>query len=287
MKDIFKFSIKFLFGIISIILHWVKNNFDRGSYEVVYFSTFFIIMVPSVVWFKGGWPDIYSFIALSVIVAISVFSFYHIQARKSNNLSNYFKCMAKLSFYLWILGVFVTTMISPKITIYLYILTLTSTFYYIARYFVEKTLDHWFKYFILFMCVPVISLFVSDIYMLLIAEEFSFLPSDSILLKMTVLISIVIQNIIILFTRNQRIVEVKVATYLMLALFSTLSYCFFMSDLIVSLFNPQTINNFGGIEKVKQDVQELFSWILFPYLVGTVWACFIIEWIERNTKKQD
>ena len=92
-------------------------------------------------------------------------------------------------------------------------------------------------------------------------------------------------NFLIYTTPIERLSEVKVAVYLLLAIFSSLSYCFFISNYLATLiFNIDGIKSLVTYETIKSIIEDAIRWVTLPYLIGSVFGCFFVELVDR--KKQ-
>ena len=77
--------------------------------------------------------------------------------------------------------------------------------------------------------------------------------------------------------------------YLLLAFFSTISYCFFISDYLAPIINPYIDilcgESFTELE-IKHKIENFITWATLPYLIGAVFGCFTIELVCRNYNRQ-
>ncbi|SDF56950.1 hypothetical protein SAMN04488689_105386 [Paenibacillus sp. cl6col] len=194
----------------------------------------------------------------------------------------------------WFAVTFFTMLISIHLiqlipnSINLFIIPFFYTMYYGMRYLFVRWIRHWFFYFLLFLMMPIISLFVYSFigrFLFEITNERIFI-SDSVSKWMVILFCILLINFFIYWTPSNRFDEVKVAVYLLLAVFSTISYCFFISDYLAELVTPR-LNQIYKLNiittfEIKELIDSIVKWISLPYLIGSVFACFTIEIVNRN-----
>ena len=165
--------------------------------------------------------------------------------------------------------------------------------YFQYRIIICKKVKSWKKYTAYFFALPFISLLTWN----LLGVELSIklnshiFVSNNLMKYMTIIITVLIFNLEIYFTPKEKIDEVRVAVYLILAIFSTVSYCFFISDYIAHFvyiklipYKMEIINegfNFSE-EGIKSGVDNAIRWFGLPYLIGSVWGCFTLELVNRN-----
>ncbi|NRF93430.1 hypothetical protein HQN89_21005 [Paenibacillus frigoriresistens] len=113
--------------------------------------------------------------------------------------------------------------------------------------------------------------------------------SNSMLWWMVLVISILLTNFSVKWTTFQRIDEVRVAMYFLLAVFSTISYSFFISDYLAVMIGPylEKIPELSfTAEEIKEGIKSIITWGSLPYLIGSVFGCFTIELVSRNHNRQ-
>jgi len=110
--------------------------------------------------------------------------------------------------------------------------------------------------------------------------------SNSVSKWMIILFCIILINIFVYWTPRNRFDEIRVAVYLLLAVFSTISYCFFISDYLAAIITTKLhqVDEFKSItsDEIKEFIDITVKWFSLPYLIGSVFACFTIELISRN-----
>ena len=214
-------------------------------------------------------------------------------------LGDYLKQMAMwsgASLYVTVFSAFFLQNIVSTINIwvqYLMYIQLFVVLYYWYRCFINRFIRHWISYSLYFFILPAISFLV----WVLIGDSASIifgmptLTSDRIMGYMTIILTIIIFNLEIYWAPKEVRNEVKVAVYLILATYSTVSYCFFISDYlsepIYNFFQPyskEIIKETGEFSKemIKNGIEEIIRWTTIPYLVGAVFGCFSLELIDRN-----
>ncbi|MPN43898.1 hypothetical protein SDC9_191459 [bioreactor metagenome] len=98
-------------------------------------------------------------------------------------------------------------------------------------------------------------------------------------------LTILLLNFLVLTTSEEKTSEVKVAIYLVMAIFSTISYCFFISDYLAeNIIKIEEIKQIMTYDQIKYQIESIIKWSCLPYLIGAVFGCFSIEFVERNIK---
>lgn len=153
--------------------------------------------------------------------------------------------------------------------------------YHKYRLVVHEKVINWWKYTVYFLSLPILAMLSWLLIGLFISEVFtSYMFISSNFVKfMTIIITILIFNVEIYFTPKERIDEVRVAVYLVLAIFSTISYCFFISDYLAQVVSESS--NFTK-ESIRNLIDIAIKWVSLPYLIGSVFGCFVLELVNRN-----
>ncbi|WHY63245.1 hypothetical protein [Cytobacillus firmus] len=277
---------KVIFVLISGTIGFIVRSFEEKKYLSIYMIIIFISSPIIGTNQKNILPLMLEILIGVIVLTIIIFSIY--QLRNFNeDIAGYYERRMKLWLSIWITSAIFLLNIYKPLFPYFYLGSFIALQYYASRYFVEKYLDKWFKYALFFLLVPLLAFLFTGLNLTIIFELISIEQpylkvTDESIYKFSLFTSIIIQNLVTFFTRRGRLVEVKVATYFILAFSSTLSYCFFASDIILSSFPQEMVGYLGGEDVVKNKIQLYLNWFLFPYLVGTVWACFIVEYKERQ-----
>lgn len=167
------------------------------------------------------------------------------------------------------------------IFIYIGNLMFFTMIYHKYRIVVYEKVVNWWEYTIYFLSLPILALlswFLIGLLMSDIFKSYIFISSNFVKF-MTIIITILIFNIEIYFTPKEKIDEVRVAVYLVLAIFSTISYCFFISDYLSQVISESF--NFTK-ESISNAIDIAIKWVSLPYLIGSVFGCFVLELVNRN-----
>jgi len=277
------------------IYNWTLRTIEKEFYFIVLGLYVGLLAVLSLLYQKNS--NFFTFCLfvsiLMLLVPICIKVFKKILSNKKNEVKFFYQLSG-----FWLATFFLITFSSIHLISYksgysnLIILPIFISLYYYSRYFVVKWINNWAKYLLLFALMP---LFASIIYIFIgifLTEltGYKLFASNSMLLWMAVLLSILLINIIVLWTPLKRFDEVRVAIYVLLAISSSISYCFFISDLLATYLTPK-INSLSGqlLEKetVEEFVDNFVKWGTLPYLIGSVWACAGIELKTRNYNRRN
>lgn len=176
--------------------------------------------------------------------------------------------------------------IYERFFVFLYLIIFLSLIYYYTRFLLIKYVTNWYIFSAVFMLMPLISVFFWSLIKIVLQDiiQMKLYLSNQISLWIVFLLSIAIVNLLIYWTPKERIDEVRVATYFLLAVFSTISYCFFITDYL-ALFLSSYLTELKTKE-IEIMAANLVRWILLPYLVGSVFASFSIELVSRNENRR-
>lgn len=294
LKAIYNFVVNFIYSIME------KYNEDKfsciyGIYGVINviifmvftFNNFFFSNAIKIVHIVIQTPML--FMILNKIL----------RKRRTYNIEYYltnmrdWSCAATVVFFLNSIFLMEICNVLSIILKYLGYVIIFMTFYFEYRIIVCRRIKSWKKYTLYFFILPFISLAIWSILGVELSQKLnSHIYTSSNLMKyMTIIITVLILNLEIYFTPKEKIDEVRVAVYLILALFSTVGYCFFISDYIAQFlynrllpFRAEIISegiNFSR-EGIKSGIDNIIRWVCLPYLIGSVWGCFTIELANRN-----
>jgi len=286
-------EMKKLFNLISPIYKWIKNYtlnmiYNNKLYEL--YSIYGILFAVVTIFLGAKLHLILRSILLVIFIGPLFYMNYYIEKKGGFEQNDKYKQLAvwgiALLYYLIIgsllLGEYGKIISWMVLVIFFYI------FYYSLKAFVFKYINHWFKYSLLFLISPIIVAFFwsfCGIHLTEVTKNFLFM-SNEFLGWVTLILSIIMMNVIIYTSPKDRISELKVAIYFSLAIFSAISYSFFLSDISTNLiidmfkFNEER-------ELIKQTIDTLFKWMTLPYLIGMVFGCFTIELKIRNLELKE
>ncbi len=283
--------------ILSVIEKYNKKDF--GSIYVIYIIINIIIFLT----FANSDSDISNIVKivhigfqtmLLLLILLSIVS-----NRQESDIVNYLKHMEAWSCAAFIASIsnsiFLMNISDVLRIIFIYIgnIMVFLMFYYGYRIFVYKKVNSWVKYTIYFFLLPFISVLIWTMVGLEISDILKsyVFASNNLMKYMIIVITVLIFNLEIYFTPKEKIDEVRVAVYLILAIFSTISYCFFISDYIAQFtynkflpFKTEIIDegfNFSK-EGIKSGIDNIIKWVCLPYLIGSVWGCFTLELVNKN-----
>ena len=191
--------------------------------------------------------------------------------------------------YLYFISILVANF--TNLTINLVAVTFFVFIYYCMRYVLHRWIRNWFMYSLFFFSMPIISLFLWSFFGMFLRDltGSSVFISDSVLGWMVLFISIILTNISVKWTPFERFDEVRVAMYFLLAVFSTISYCFFIADYLAAMISPYAESMSEILlteQEIKEGIKSIITWGSLPYLIGSVFGCFTIELVSRNHNRQ-
>lgn len=270
------------------------GEFTNGNnYRIIYSALVIIVGIFTFVSMKYFMfiPDILiGVVNTSLLIYIIYFCIYDFKKYTPAKNSDKFYKLANLTLWICTSSPIIIATLNPLLVPITFLIPFSLTMYFFTRYIIEKFLFHWAIYFGSFILLPLISFILTHFYALLLNELLIFYLNISIvdypISKFAIIVSTLIYILIVLYTEPERLKEAKVAIYLLLAVFSTFSYCvFFIDEMLLNLVTINfQIDNYE-IENLGSQIQVLFNWLLLPYLIGSVWSCFAIEFKERNYKK--
>ncbi|MFY0518252.1 hypothetical protein ACOMCU_10530 [Lysinibacillus sp. UGB7] len=274
--------------IIYSIFNWVKNYFinmlNNNKLTELYFIFGMSFAVVTI--FLGVKLHlIFRVILFAIFVGPLFYMYYYIKNKGEFIQADKYRYLAILGIallYSLVISRFLLSEYSKLIS-WMMLIILFFIFYYSLKAFVFKYINHWFKYSLLFLLSPIIVAFFwsfCGMHLMEVTKKYLFISND-FLGWVTLILSIIVMNLIIYTSPDNNISELKVAIYFSLAIFSTISYSFFLSDISTSL----VIDMFKISEEkelVKQTIDTLLKWMSLPYLIGMVFGCFTIELKQRN-----
>ncbi|SHK32748.1 hypothetical protein SAMN02744037_02128 [Tepidibacter formicigenes DSM 15518] len=296
------FVLRYVCTLIEKFVVWIYNNYIQFEFDKIY-GAFFVINYMILFLFINSNSIVSRTIKGSLCViqaSLLILILYKILVNKNEfKLRKYLKHMAIWSgaaLFVTVFSIIFLIDIVPTINIWLQYLMYIQVFvvlYYCYRCIINRFIRHWISYSIYFFILPVISLFV----WVLIGDSASrifgmpILTSSIIMGYMTIILTILIFNLEIYWAPKEVRNEVKVAVYLILAVYSTVSYCFFISDYLsepiynfLQPYSKEIIKEVGKFSKemIRNGIEEIIKWTTIPYLVGAVFGCFSLELIDRN-----
>jgi len=295
------FILGFSYDILVKFILWNREKYKNFEFNEFY-ELFFKINIISIFvsFFTTTSSRVnYLFVFLAVLQAILYITLLHkiIMNKKKFTLELYFEYMVKWSkalfFALFFNSVYIISvfpMIGDKF-VYIMFISIFLIIHYYCRKIINKFIINWKRYSAYFLLLPLYSFLLwligGNILSLLL--NMPVLASTKGLGYMTIILTVLIFNFDIYIAPKEIRSEVKVAVYLILALYSTISYCFFISDYLSEpVYNWFKAFEIGGTgfskELVKSKVEWLTKWLTLPYLVGAVFGCFTLELVDRNDK---
>ncbi|MET3549391.1 hypothetical protein ABID47_006028 [Paenibacillus favisporus] len=291
LHNLFIFLSRQFSYIIPSIITWSQRKLSMGRFQDIYVIYGIVISILSFLIFK--YNNILSKslnFGIIIFIVIVLGSVYREILKLERGSEDYFSRMLgwwfATSYFSVIISINLIHII-PYI-INLFVFPFYCALYYGIRYLFLRWIRHWTMYFLLFFLMPLISLIIYSFIGMLLFEltNKKIFISDSASKWMVILFCILLINIFVYWTPANRFDEVKVAVYLLLAVFSTISYCFFISDYLAEIITPK-LNQISELEsitisEVKEFIDVIVKWFSLPYLVGSVFACFTVELVTRN-----
>jgi hypothetical protein len=290
---VIKYLVLLLMVVIEIIFKGTVTSVKRGDYRSIYYSygLFFMLLSVYLYRYNSGIANILRLFIALILVALLTFIFISIKRSNMESEELFLQSMGwwlASTCYLYIITILVLNF--TKITINVIAVTFFVFIYYGMRYVLYRWIRHWGTYSLVFLLMPIISLFLWSFFGMLLRDLTNnpVFISDSTLGWMVLFISILLTNFSVKWTPFQRIDEVKVAMYFLLAVFSTISYCFFISDYLAAILGPYIGKILGLLvtdQEIKDGIKNIITWGSLPYLIGSVFGCFTIELVSRNHSK--
>ncbi len=296
------FMLKLVYVAIESFILWVIEKYRNFQFDGIYIAFMiinFTVLFTSIKNNSTIFNPAKVIFTLIQTVLIILILYKIVSNKKKLKLELYLKYMAEWSCAALYAIVFNSTLVMnifsnvSKVLQYILYVQLFLVMHYWYRRFINKYFKHWVMYSVYFLILPLISLFI----WVLMGDTLSricnmpILVSDTVIGYMTIAFTVLIFNFEIYIAPKEIRSEVKVAVYLILALYSTISYCFFISDYlsepIFNLLKPYS-NEIAseGIklskELIRGKVEWFLKWFTLPYLVGAVFGCFTLELVARN-----
>ena len=292
-----------IFEMLDYILQYILKNINRKVIKHDYVSLYFIFgaILSFVVAFTLRYNTkivflINSFVSIASLIML-IYVFVHIMKKSSKDKSKYFKNLRNWSvatLYFTIFGSIFFIKDCPDYVVLivrtLAVIELLLSLYFYIRFFYLKYITTYMRFFTIFLLAPIITYLFWEFVISLFSDLFNinlFTKNDLATWAVLVL-TILLINISVRFAPYDKIIEVKVAIYLILALSSAVSYCFFISDYITTaLMKINEISNLTTYDQLKEEIDYLIRWGCLPYLIGSVFGCFSIELADRNYKLKE
>lgn len=274
--------------------YWGRKEYKKGNYSNIYFVVGMVVTIITLLIYKY---TSFIFLIIKAIISLSlvwivIYSMVKIVKSKLSNKEIYYKNMRDwyfaIAFYsgIWMLNLQYLGGYSILISNIVLGISFCFMLCYECAYFLLKYIRNWVWYSLIFIAMPIVSTILWSFLGLLIADIFKMpvIASDNVFGWMVLILTVILLNLSINITPDERFREVKVATYFVLAIFSTLSYCFFISDYLTNVI--LSISNRFSKEEIKTAIEYCIKWGCLPYLIGTVFGCFSLELTERNRVKK-
>lgn len=297
---------KLLYGIVKVIylaaqdiVRAVKNQTIKHKYFNIYFSFGFVLAFAMLFTIQYKSLFVYlldgSLSTMSLIMLIYVLL--HIIKQRVNDIMTFY-----LNISGWLVASWCFTIIGTMFFIkgspdYIALLIrcivafeFLSCIYFSIRYFYLRHITTYGRFSILFIFAPLITYIFWGFFTELFYEtlHITLFGIDGLTAKAVLILTILLINLSVKFTPYERITEVKVAIYLILALSSAVSYCFFLSDYITgALMQLKLVSVSFTYDQVKNWIDDVIRWGCLPYLIGSVLGCFSIELADRNHKLRE
>ncbi|MDY8094479.1 hypothetical protein UY456_15885 [Paenibacillus polymyxa] len=292
-KSLLSFVLKVFKNIFIKFYLWTRDKIRNKNYETIYASygitlvifTINVYMHPNKVSYFLLWFFIIVTLTINIIVLCKIRKSERGSKEYFNEISNWSFSMTYVSLFI-LMGVVRIIHTSPLVT-NLFVVFFFIFIYFKARFLFLDKVTNWFRLVLLLLFSPVISVVIYSFIGMLLFEVFEekLFIANGTLGGMVIILSIVLINLVVFWTPEERFNEVKVAIYFILALFSTISYCFFISDFLSTLLTPW-LNSISATkvtsEGVRQLIENAVRWFTLPYLIGSVFSCFSLELVSRN-----
>ncbi|TQR26826.1 hypothetical protein C7Y47_24125 [Lysinibacillus sphaericus] len=282
---------RIIYYLLSLIKSYIKkigeyfNSKDLEDIFSTYLLLFFIITGLEV--YNGG--GIFPIrLVTALIFFVLLIYIYIVRVKKMFvNVPNRYKYLMIFWGTFFCFSLFCTILITEVHIIlkWFYLISFIFMWYFTLMFVISKWINKWYKYSLLFLFSPIIAFF-SWVFLgglLSLVTDNNYFVSDELLIPITLVFSIIIMNFVIYVSPYNKIDELKVAIYFLLAIFSTISYCFFLSDISTNLIFGYW-NDDAEKEIIKQLTDLILKWFTLPYLIGMVCGCFTIELKQRNYK---
>lgn len=289
------YVLSWLLSVTRLVFRGTITSIKRGFYQNIYISYGVVFTIISLYLYRYN-SEFINILRFVVAIFIAVFLFYIlvsiIRRTVKGSEERYKQFMGWFiasSFYIPLISILLINYTS--IVINIFVVSFSLLVYYSMRYVLLRWIKHWFAYSLAYFLMPLVSLFIW-IYFGALLNDFmksDLFLMDSIVWWMVLFISIILINLSVIWTPYERIDEVRVSMYLLLAFFSTISYCFFISDYLAPIINPYIDilcgESFTELE-IKHKIENFITWATLPYLIGAVFGCFTIELVCRNYNRQ-
>ncbi len=282
--------------IVKSAFNWININWKQDKYLRVNIAFTLILMLIAV--FLNVNNEIYwlilklLFCATNIIVSILCFlSLVKLKSKLSTehhyyNMYEWYSLqILSMSAYIIILNSIYPNSVDffgLLIGIFFYL-----TFYSYGRYFVAKWIKKWWTFALLFFAMPLIALLIGTIGSGIFASLFNIdlIQFDPFLGFIVIVTTILLINYIIASTPESLVGEVKVAIYLILAISSAISYCFFAPEYLTNfLVENIKLLEYTNKNEIIEVIDSILKWVTLPYSIGSVFGCFTIELVERNNR---
>lgn len=294
--------LKGIYFLIVKFYNWIIVKYNKVEFESIYISFLFINLFIYYLSINNNYFILVGFKLILVGIQTTLLFlilFWIINSRKQLILTKYIETMFQWScaayFGLFFNSVFIMNIYQPAHLVFKYLayIAMFLMLHYGYRRVITRFVNHWIKYSIYFIILPLVSLFLWSILgdTLSRAYHIPSLVSDRAMGYMTILFTVLLLNYEIYVAPIKIRKEVKVAVYLVLAVYSTISYCFFITDnlseLIFNMLKPyreEIIQYYGVFSRnmIRDKVELVLKWVTLPYLIGTVFGCFTLELVDRN-----
>ncbi|MDK2799167.1 MAG: hypothetical protein PWQ70_786 [Clostridiales bacterium] len=296
------FLFKRFFFLTSKLILWGMEQFKIFEFRKVFILIVPINLIISIILVDKNSLLISSirvFLAI-ILLLLSFTAFYSIQSKKKIlDREKYLSYMLDWSIT-WIFISNATFMyfvnISNELAVLVQYLTYIGLFlmmHYWLRRFVSRHIKHWISYSVYFSTLPLIAGIIWIIFGDILAVSFNMpeLISDKVIGYMTIVLTVILLNFEIYDAPKEIRPEVRVAVNFIVAMYSTISYCFFISDYLTEpLYNilipleSEFVEHYGEFSRqmIKLKVENFIKWVTLPYLIGAVFGCFLLELLDRN-----
>ncbi|SEL10198.1 hypothetical protein SAMN05518856_107317 [Paenibacillus sp. OK003] len=289
-KSILLFLFSLLKSFVVTIYLWTKGKILNKNYESVYASYGIVLSILTITAFRYTNELVNFFLWAFIVVVLTINIIVLFEIRKLDRGSKeYFKQISDWSFSMTFISLFISMGLIHTVPFLLniFIVFFFVFIYFSARYLYLDKVTNWFYLMLLMLFTPIISAVLYSFIGMMLFEIFDekLFIANGTLGWMVIILSIVLINLVVFWTPEERFNEAKVAIYFLLALFSTISYCFFVSDFLSDLITPK-LNSMSNTritaEEVREFIENAVRWFTLPYLIGSVSSCFSLELVSRN-----
>lgn len=229
-----------------------------------------------------------------IVISVSVFNIIRFRRFRDTeeNMRLYKNASIAIMYFFIMNTLFIKSFVVNTLKIDTYIFFAISLFAVIFLgycYFILKYCNNWFKLALNAFATPLLAYILYGVSQLIIRDitgKVFVIQNKTVLVLLIVLLSVGLMNFSVFIVPSSRLNDLKVAFYLLVAIFSVISFSSILSyDISIYIVNNFQVPIGLTTDMIDKFIQSSTKAFTLPYLVGTVVGWFFISLRELKESK--